>query len=254
MSLIYQIPTQGHDIILQAKVTITKPMILIIAGYDTHNPNSVYFRREIGTKSNPLSGVHTIQTPMPITPNSLIFTAYDAMTNSSDGIEVTELKALPLDKKIVVFNSPSDQDFFRFAEIFCKECGYLSPGIYGAKTGKFEIKLSSHIYKADGKISSTPARIFRPEGNIEVSKPYFDKMTVPMRMLILLHEYAHFRANTRNEETADSYAISIYLGMGYPKSEAVYAFTTLFHPVNTMHEQALLARTDKLVSFIRNFQ
>lgn len=251
----YSIPTGQYDLTLKIKITVKKPMIFTIKGFDANplHTNSIYFRRAIGTKDKLFSGEHIMLTPLPISPNQLNVVVFDSETKSDEFVVIDSIVPKPHTRGLVAFNSPDDQEFFKFAEDFCKACGYLGANIYRSENNKFEIKLSDVIYEKGGNISSTPARVFRPYGNIEVSKQQFDGMTIPMRILILLHEYSHFRAKTSNEETADNYALNMYLGMGYPKSEAVFAFTNVFKPIDEKHGEALAKRTDKLMSFIRNY-
>lgn len=255
MKNIHQIPTDGHDVTLTFKVTSDRPVVLRIKGYDAHplHPNSVYFDREFGMPNNLFKGTKIIKAVMPVSPGLLNISAFDALSGSQNGIRIEEVKAESLDKKIVAFNTPADYEFFRFLEGFIKTCGYKSTGIYYSETKKFEIKLSAVIYNKEGKPLSTPARVFRPGGEMEFSKPKFDKMTIPMRAFIGLHEYCHFRVDTRSEHMADNYALRIYLGMGFPKSEAIYAFTKVFTPVNTDHEQKLKNRMEGMLSFIKNY-
>lgn len=250
----YRVPTEGYDVVLEARISAEKPVILTIKGYDAHNVNSVYFFRELGTDAVPFRGVQKISAPMPISPEVLNFLVYDKNTKSDTFIKVDNVQVKSLKKEIVLFNKPDDYEFFRFVENFVRKCGNLPLGIYKSENEKFEIKISDVIVNQDGKVSSTPARVFRPYGNIEISKKQFDVMTIPMRMLILLHEYSHFRGNTREEGQADKYALQLYLSMGYPKSEAVYAFTKVFTPVNERHADALNARTSDLVNFIKGYK
>ena len=76
----------------------------------------------------------------------------------------------------------------------------------------------------------TPARISKSNGRIQVSKKQFDKYTVPMRMAILLHEFAHFYLNENidDETEADLNGLLIYLGLGYPRIEGYEAFLQVF--------------------------
>lgn len=247
------IPTGEHDVNVLFRVTATKPVILRIKGIDTSNPNTVYFDREIGTKEKPFVGTKLLRSPMPISPKNLSLIIFDNMTKSDENIHVDNVSAIPLSKKMTVFNTPKDYDFVKFAEWFAKNAGWMPLGIYKNKDGKYgEIMLCTIIKNPDGKISTTPARMFRPEGNIQISKTHFDKMTIPMRMLILLHEYSHYRANTRDERKADEYALKMYLGLGYSESEAVHAFTKVFTPANITHATALSNRTKQLVTQIKN--
>lgn len=242
------IPTMEHDVNLLYSIDVKQPSIIRITGYDKDHKNTVFFDREIGTKEKPFSGIRKLRSPLPISPNNLILSISDSKTDSTQNVKVSDISVMPLDKRVVLWNTARDREFYKFAEMIAKSEGYLPTGVYDHDG--FEIKISSIIHNPDGNISTTPARMFRPYGNIEISKTHFDKMTVPMRMLILLHEYAHFRANTKDEELADSSALRIYLGMGFSESEALYAFTKIFTPANPQHFLALKARTEKLINQI----
>jgi hypothetical protein len=254
---IFQIPTQGYDCIVTFKVTMDRPVILRVQGYDS-NPlhiNSLYFDRVFGQpgKLHP-KGVKIIKAPLPISPDKLTIVAYDATNGSQTGIRISDVSVSALDKKIVAFNTPDDYEFFRFLENFNKRSGYTPPGSYQSENKKFTIKYSTVLYNDKGNPLTTPARVFRDSKIMEFSKPQFDKMTVPMRMFIGLHERAHIRVNTRDEHKADHYALSIYLGMGYPKSEAMYAFTKVFTPINENHEKAIMSRMDSAFNFMSGFK
>jgi hypothetical protein len=252
---VYQIPTQGYDVTLSFKVTADRPVLLRIKGYDAHplHNNSVYFDREFGIPQQLFQGTKSIQAPMPVSPAKLNLVAFNGLNGSQFGIRIHDIKALPLHKEIVAFNTPEDYEYYRFLEKFIKECGFKPVGLYQSENKKFKIILSNVLYNEKGELLSTPARIFRPGGEQEWNKPKTDKMTIPMRAFIGLHEYAHFRADTRNEFEADNYALRIYLGMGFPKSEAMYAFTKIFNPVNDEHEAHLESRMDQMYSFIKQF-
>lgn len=246
---VVEVSTIEHDVDLLYTIETSKPSIITIKGYDPDNAYTVYFNREIGTPDAPFVGSKDFRSPMPISPQRLYLTVYNSKTGSSAGINVKNTRVVPLDKRIVLWNSDSDREFYKFAEIIAKDAGFMKLGVY--EHDGFEIKISDIIKNPDGKISTTPARMFRPHGNIEISQSHFRNMTVPMRMLILLHEYAHFRADTKDEEQADSCALNIYLGMGYPESEALYAFTKVFSTPNYDHYLALKQRTEKLLSQLK---
>ena len=55
-------------------------------------------------------------------------------------------------------------------------------------------------------------------------------MSVPMRFVILCHEYSHYFVNNNieDETEADLNGLNIYLGLGYPRIDAKNAFTDAF--------------------------
>ena len=84
--------------------------------------------------------------------------------------------------------------------------------------------------KEDGQVVPTPARISQTDGMMEVSKADFLRYTVPMRMAILLHEFAHFYLNEvmEDEVEADHNSLQLYLGMGYPRIDAYNVYLDVF--------------------------
>ena len=88
---------------------------------------------------------------------------------------------------------------------------------------------------------------------MEVSQKAFRRMTIPMRMAILCHEFSHFYMNkvTTDEIEADLNALKIYLGMGYPVIEAHKAFLETFmkYPSETNKE-----RYEYLKTFMDNWE
>ena len=85
---------------------------------------------------------------------------------------------------------------------------------------------------------TTPARVGHTSGIIEVSRKHFLTYTVPMRILILLHEFSHKYLNhkigraTSDEVAADINALYIYLAHGFPDLEAHQAFLYVFKDAN----------------------
>ena len=75
--------------------------------------------------------------------------------------------------------------------------------------------------------------------------------TVPMRMAILLHEFAHFYLNENidDEIEADLNGLLVYLGLGYPRIEGYQAFLDVFQ---TNPNQANKNRYDVINNFIRD--
>jgi hypothetical protein len=239
--------SHNERLMFRVAVTSATPVDLIIKGFNPDKPNSIYFEREVQFFKN----AKEFDIPMPITPYNLKICAFQKDAKDVGGIKINYAKAERLPIGPVPFASAKDQEFYTFLEDFCAKCGFLKPGIYYSQNKNFEIKLSRQILNDNGSLSSTPARTFRPGGEIEVSQEQFNKMTVFMRIMILLHEYFHIRANTVNEEVADYHAMRTFSAMGYPKTEALYSFIKVFKPQNEKHENALLQRTDKLNNFLR---
>ena len=144
--------------------------------------------------------------------------------------------------------------FIKFAQKFSKELSYLPYSKEGknyySKNGKYHIVLKTNIISSRGGFLPTPARISQLNGKIEVSYNQFNNYTVPMRMAILLHEYAHFYVNKvpRNEIEADINGLGLYLKIGYPTIDIYNVFLKVFKqsPSNQNKE-----RYDTLDRFVR---
>ena len=109
------------------------------------------------------------------------------------------------------------------------------------------------IVDSKGKELTTPARISRMTGRIQVSKSQFDKYTIPMRFAILCHEFSHFYVNEdmHDESEADLNGLLIYLGLGYPRIEACEAFLEVFEHYPSEENGR---RYKKIENFINNFE
>jgi predicted Zn-dependent protease len=66
-------------------------------------------------------------------------------------------------------------------------------------------------------------------------------MTIPERVIILLHEVAHnFISYDQDDEVeADQHAIQLYNELGYPKIEAINAFGEIMSDTDTNYERML---------------
>ena len=107
--------------------------------------------------------------------------------------------------------------------------------LFASKNKEFKIKYYPVIKDyMSGNVLNTPARIGHKTGIIEVSKRKFDAYTIPMRMIILLHEFSHKYKNPTmgleisNEIGADINALYIYLGLGFSKIDAIHVFANVF--------------------------
>ena len=153
--------------------------------------------------------------------------------------------------------SKKTKAFVKFAQEFADECGYLSSSPngdrYKSNNGKFIIDYFDYIKsKADGEKINTPARISQLTGRIEVSAEAFRKYTIPMRMAILLHEYAHYNLNDEpsSEIEADINGIRIYLGLGYPRIDIFNVFLNVFkRSPNNRNKK----RYEELKSFVERY-
>ena len=176
---------------------------IFVTGYDTQN-NDPYFRRicelERGKR-------HTFYFGMPISPQQLkvqIFDQDNRLFSQARTFQLGEPRIVQLRTSTVAMNQ-QDADFLKFAECMSVDMPSLQPGKDYVLDGKFKIQLFEDLD------TSTPARIHSQHDYIQVSKVDFLKMTIPRRIVILLHEYAHnfINEDKENESEADLHALSI---------------------------------------------
>ena len=238
---------------LQIVVATKRKEKIWIKVADLTKPNTYYIKRY----SNVI-GKKSFFVNMPISPEVASVIVYNAKNGSNEydrSFKVLSIRKLPLEVKLLVKLSKRTKAFVRFAEEFSEQAGFLPASkegdIYKSNNGKFRIDYFDIIRSKDnGKTISTPARISQLTGKIEVSAKAFRKYTIPMRMAILMHEYAHFYVNKvpSDESEADINGLKIYFTRGYPKISAYNVFLNVFKrsPSNANKE-----RYDMLDNFIR---
>jgi hypothetical protein len=168
-------------------------------------------------------------------------------------------------KELKTYNIWVDDEttkFLKLASHFSKVCGYETANKDGRlfQTSGEEFKIKYYpviINHKDNKPMNTPARIGHKSGTIEVAKAKFDKYTIPMRMIILLHEYSHKYKNPQiglpisDEVGADINALYIYLGLGYSKIDAICVFAKVFLKAQTPGN---MERMRKIMDYIQKFE
>lgn len=153
--------------------------------------------------------------------------------------EIISIKKTGIPKQMMVHeNIKRNENFFiKFAQRFAFNAGDLLPGTYKSQFGGYQIDYHNVLLEtsgqAKGMTSPTPARILIDSKVIEVSKLKMVEMTVPMRLVILFHEFSHFFRNedSDNELEADINGLEMYLSSGYPRMEAKQAYNHIFASV-----------------------
>lgn len=150
----------------------------------------------------------------------------------------------------------STQSFIRLAQKFSFNAGILNTDVtYTSGNGKFNITYLDEIRDYETKqFIDTPFRISAESGLIEASKKHIINYTVPMRMVLLLHEYAHFYLNQdiSNEVEADIRGLLIYLSLGYPRKEAYEAFDEAVDGNKTADNEKRLKIINQFISDFEN--
>lgn len=222
---------------------------------DLGKKNSVYANRDIE-----VDGKRSIYFSFPVSPKKLFIGVLNSQEPKDKNYSVQMLETSLKDYNIWL--DENTKDFLKLAISFSQVCGFTNASpkgrIYTNDNKKFNIRYFDIIrdYKS-GNILNTPARIGHQTGIIEVAKAKFDKYTIPMRMMILLHEYAHKYRNPKigleisNEIGADINALYIYLGLGFSKIDAICVYANVFLKAQT---QGNIARMRKIMDYINKFE
>jgi hypothetical protein len=222
---------------------------------DFGKENSKYADRQID-----VNGERTIFFSFPVSPKQLFI----AVMNT-ENIKDKDFEVSIQEKELKTFNIALDNetlDFLKLAIHFSQVSGFKeapSKGVfYQTSDDKFRIKYFDVIrHQLSGKSMNTPARIGHKSGIIEVAKVKFDNYTIPMRLMILLHEFSHKYKNPKigldisNEIGADINALYIYLGLGFSKIDAICVFANVFLGAQT---ESNLERMRKINDYIRKFE
>lgn len=217
------------------------------------NKNSNYADRTIEVDNS-----RTVYLSFPVSPDKVKINVTQINGNSD---YLVDIKEKPL-KKYNINVDESSAKFLKFASDFSQISGYNqghpAGRLFKTSDGKFKIKYYPVIIDhRTGQVSSTPARIGHTTGTIEIAKLPFDRYTIPMRMMILLHEYSHVYRNPKlgldisNEVGADLNALYLYLGMGYSKVDAIYVFCNVFLKAQTKQN---MERMKKIYDYIKKFE
>lgn len=252
--MIIEVPAKFDEFILLVKVITISPQKIRIKVIDADQPNTCFTDRY-----QTIDGEGVFFVRMPVSAQNLLVYIYnEAYGNLPKGqdntFEVVSITKEPLDKKldIIDFSNPLVRSFVNFATRFSYNAGSLPSGEYISDDGKFLIRYLTTITD-NGVEQSTPARIDVDNGIIELSKRQFQEYTVPNRMAILLHEFSHvyLNADVDNEVEADLNALTIYLGLGYPRIEAFEVFAQTFMNAPTDQNEV---RYNKIKQFIDEFE
>jgi len=218
-------------------------------------PNSKYADREIV-----VNGKRTIFFSFPVSPKTLFIGVLNSDAPNDNDFKVTIEKT-----ELTTYNIWLDAETTRFLQMainFCQRSGFEPASengrIFTTDDREFTIKYFNAIkdYKS-GQYMNTPARIGHSTGIIEVAKVKFDKYTIPMRLIILLHEFSHKYKNPKigleisNEVGADINALYIYLGLGFSKIDAITVFANVFLKAQT---KGNIERMRKIMDYIQKFE
>ena len=196
----------------------------------------------------------------PVTPKELFIGCLNADNIKDEDFEFI-IRKVPL-RSYDIWMDDDIKNFVQLAINFSQVCGFKAPpeqgAVYQSTDKKFNIKIVPTIKDGlTGKLISTPARVGHNTGIIEVSADKFRRYTIPMRMMILLHEFSHKFRNPKigleisNEFGADINGLYIYLGVGYSKIDAICVFANVFLKAQT---DSNMQRMRKIQHYIQRFE
>jgi hypothetical protein len=276
-----QVPTNTKPCTITVGIQIYRPeAVMRFQVFDNNKPQT-YYLNHLGQIFNgyvngmPFDGYREFDLYLPQSPDLANINIFNVNNgNLADGAD-NSFKIVKWEKKEKVNTKPiwishDDAEFIKFAKFFCNNASILSgtqiiqnkpyPSVYRSEGCKFIIDYYDVIIDRgpQGQLSAsgTPARIGNETGIIEVSKKDFLNYTIPMRLIILLHEYSHKYKNPKNgraiddESAADLAALNMYLSMGYSPLEAEQAFLVVFRDANNRENKI---RMDIIRGFIKKF-
>tara|TARA_R110000868_G_scaffold163341_3_gene395530 strand:- start:132 stop:920 length:789 start_codon:yes stop_codon:yes gene_type:complete len=222
---------------------------------DYGKPNSKYANREII-----VDGKRTIHFNFPVSPKKLYIGVANVDNEADNDFQVVLMESEL--KTYNVWLDSETSDFLKLSSQFSQVAGFTNAPpngrIFQTDDKQFTIKYYDVIRdNMSGKPLNTPARIGHRSGIIETAKIKFDAYTIPMRMIILLHEFSHKYKNPKigleisNETGADINALYIYLGLGFSKIDAICVFANVFLKAQT---QGNIERMRKIMDYIQRFE
>jgi len=217
--------------------------------------NSKYADREIV-----VDGSRMIYFSLPVTPKRILIGCFNAVDTRDESFEM-KVEEVPL-RKFNIWLDEGTKEFMQLDISFSQKCGFEKPKqngtIYQSPDARFNIKYFPVIRDFMSKAPlSTPARIGHSTGLIEASAYRFVPYTIPMRFIIVLHEYCHKWKNPKiglqigHETGADINALYLYLGSGFSKIDAICVFANVFLKAQTDEN---IARMRKINDYIKRFE
>jgi len=234
---------------IKLSLKAAKPTKVKIRAIDPYKRGAVYLDRWAI-----VDGEKDFEIRLPQSPEKLLIKVIIPNVKSKEmasKLIQVDLEKITLPQHISCLSGKAVSEFLKFAKEFSENAGILSAGRYQSDRRNYTIDYLPQIVH-EGKVLSTPARISNSTGRMEISKKAFSRMSIPMRMAILCHEFSHFYLNEvqKDEIEADLNALTLYLGMGYPVIEAHKAFLETFHKApNEMNKERYIY----LKTFIDNF-
>lgn len=233
-------------------IRVLRPMRLRLSLFDSETKR-LYIDRNLR-----LNKSQKVLIKVPFAPDELTAELVDRnLPRGNSAFSIEEIKVIP-DTKCPIDLTENDRAFIRFAKWFSTECSRLQAGQKGTlySSEGYSILFVDEIIEG-GVEQTTPARISRNSGVIEVSKRRTTDFSVPMLIVMLLHEYAHKFKNKEygkqdsNELTADLIACHIALNLGFDPQEVLSAFVSVFSKKDTDLNRKRMAAIKEFIGIFR---
>lgn len=214
-------------------VRINRPTKIHLTVFDSRTKR-VYAERRLK-----LSKSMEVIVKLPIVPDELTARIVCEDQIIRDPFTIERIKVMP-DTRCPLELTEKDCHFISFAKWFATELLTLEAGEKGTiyQSEGFSILYLDEIKEGEIELT-TPARVERMSGMIEVSKKAVKDYTVPMLIIMLLHEYGHkwknpeFGKEVANELTADIIAVHIALNLGFDFMEVENCYRAVFAKKDT---------------------
>lgn len=253
----FRVSTNIEPCTLKIKVKTFVKCTLRLIVYDENQANTIFTNR-----FKTFDGDGELYVRMPLAPKVAVVTIFNQATGNKpkeeeNDFKVIEIKKMGLERRLDIadISNPKIRSFVEFAQRFCYNASTLPVNRkYRSDDGQFEMNyLPVIIDTRSGREYPTPARISKHTGIIDINQKRFIPLTVPGRMAVVCHEFAHLHMNKNmyNEKEADLNGLLIYLGLGFPRIEACEVFLKTFYTAAT---DSNLDRYKSIERFINEFE
>ncbi len=231
---------------------ILRPVTIKITVYDPLT------KRVYGQRLLKLSKSLNLLMKMPIVPDEL--TARIVSKEETPGRDSFRLESIEVKPDTICPLELSENDckFIAFVKWFATELPRLEAGSKGTiyQSEGFSILYLDQLKEGETELT-TPARIDRGSGMIEISKKAIADYTVPMLMIMLLHEYSHkwknpeYGKEVANELTADIIAVHIALNLGFDFTEVENCYRAVFAKKDTELNRKRMKAISEFIQLFR---
>lgn len=214
------VPTDRQKLAIEMQLHFDAPCEVRAVGYDKSNPKTTFFNRLIIPSTNTFD----VDFTLPISPRNLVIILNNESHGDNGMFRVSQIGVDELNN-IGVDLTQRDYDNIKWLIEFAKDAKYKLNGIYNSPHRDIWINYMPIIIDDQEGALNTPARVDHATGEIQASSQKFEPLTVTNIAGVLVHEYSHWRWDSKDETFCDLEACRILLGLGFSKSEVIYTFS-----------------------------